>query len=93
MEIKAGNSTDFGVIFTDDRNNIVERVTYGYTVMDGNRTVIDDATNQRANEGTGQFSYTFDSPGLKLLQITVETASGEDLGMFVEAATFNLVVQ
>ncbi|MDQ2684622.1 MAG: hypothetical protein M3Y25_02125, partial [Thermoproteota archaeon] len=93
VEIKAGNSTDFGVIFTDDRNNIVERVTYGYTVMDGNRTVIDEATNQRANEGTGQFSYTFDSPGLKLLQITVETASGEDLGMFVEAATFNLVVQ
>lgn len=91
--IKAGNSTDFGVIFTDDRNNIVERVTYGYTVMDGNRTVIDEATNQRANEGIGQFSYTFDSPGLKLLQITVETASGEDLGMFVEAATFNLVVQ
>ena len=61
--------------------------------MDGNRTVIDEFTNQRANEGTGQFSYTFDTPGPKYLQITVETASGEDLGMFVEAATFNLVVQ
>lgn len=93
VDIKSGNNTDFGVIFTDDRSNIVERVTYGYTVMDGNRTVIDESTNQRANEGTGQFSYTFDTPGSKYLQITVETASGEDLGMFVEAATFNLVVQ
>lgn len=93
VEIKAGNSTNFGVLFTDDRNNIVERVTYGYTIMDSNRTVIDDFTNQRANEGTGQFTYTFDTPGQKFLRVTVETASGEDLGMFVEGATFNLVVQ
>lgn len=93
VEIRAGNSTNFGVIFTDDRDNIVERVTYGYTVMDGNRTTIDEFTNQRANEGTGQFSYTFDTPGPKSLRITIETATGEDLGMFVEAATFNLVVQ
>ncbi|HEU5119527.1 MAG TPA: hypothetical protein VFT71_00950 [Candidatus Nitrosocosmicus sp.] len=93
VEIKAGNSTDFGVIFTDDRNNIVERVTYGYKVMDGNNTVIDESTNLRADEGTGQFSYTFETPGPKGLQIILETASGEDLGMFVEDATFNLVVQ
>jgi len=93
VEIRAGNETHFGAIFTDDRNNIVERVTYGYKVMDGNRTVIDEFENQRADEGTGQFTYTFDTPGEKSLQITVETASGEDLGMFVESVTFNLVVQ
>jgi len=93
VEIKAGNSTDFGVVFTDDRDNIVERVTYGYKVMDGNNTVIDESTNLKANEGTGQFSYTFDTPGPKGLQIILETASGEDLGMFVEAVTFNLVAQ
>ena len=93
VEIKAGNSTDFGVVFTDDRNNIVERVTYGYTVMDGNRTVIDEVTNLRANEGTGQFSYTFDTPGPKYLQIAVESVTGETLGMFVEAVNFPLVVQ
>jgi hypothetical protein len=92
-EIKAGNSTNFGVIFTDDRNNIVERVTYGYSMMDGNRTVIDEFKNQRANEGTGQFSYTFDTPGSKYLQITVESVTGETLGMFVEAVTFQLGVQ
>lgn len=93
VEIKPGNSTNFGVIFTDDRNNIVERVTYGYSMMDGNRTVIDEFKNQRANEGTGQFSYTFDTPGSKYLQITVESVTGETLGMFVEAVTFPLVVQ
>jgi hypothetical protein len=93
VEIRAGNDTNFGVIFTDDKNNIVERVTYGYKVMGENNTVIDELTNQRANEGTGQFAYKFDTPGEKALQITLETASGEDLGMFVESATFNLVVQ
>ena len=93
VEIRAGNDTNFGVIFTDDKNNIVERVTYGYKVMGENNTVIDELTNQRANEGTGQFTYKFDTPGEKALQITLETASGEDLGMFVESATFNLVVQ
>ncbi|HET6590010.1 MAG TPA: hypothetical protein VFG45_07605 [Candidatus Nitrosocosmicus sp.] len=93
VEIKTGNTTNFGVIFTDARNNIVERVTYGYTVMDGNRTIIDEFKNQRANEGIGQFSYTFDIPGTKYLQIAVESVTGETLGMFVEAATFPLLVQ
>jgi len=92
-EIKAGNNTDFGVIFTDDKNNIVQRVTYGYKVLDENKTVVDEFKNQRANEGTGQFTYKFDTPGEKYLQIIVETANGEDLGMFVESATFGLVAQ
>ncbi len=93
VEIKAGNNTDFGVIFTDDKNNIVQRVTYGYKVMDENKTVIDEFKNQKASEGTGQFTYKFDTPGEKYLQIIVETANGEDLGMFVEAATFGLIAQ
>ncbi len=92
-QIKAGNNTDFGVIFTDDKNNIVQRVTYGYKVLDENKTVVDEFKNQRANEGTGQFTYKFDTPGEKYLQIIVETANGEDLGMFVESATFGLVAQ
>lgn len=93
VEIIAGNSTNFGVIFTDDRGNIVERVTYGYTVMDGNKTVVDEFKNQRADDGTGQFSYTFDTPGQKYLQVIVESVTGESLGMFVESVTFMLGVQ
>jgi len=93
VEIKAGNDTQFGVIFTDDKNNIVDRVTYGYKVMDGNKTVIDEFKNQRATEGIGQFTYKFDTPGENYLQITLETATGEDLGMFVESTTFYLVGQ
>ncbi len=92
-EIKAGNNTDFGVIFTDDKNNIVQRVTYSYKVMDENKTVLDEFKNQRAIEGTGQFTYKFDTPGDKYLQISAESAGGEDLGMFVESATFGLVAQ
>ncbi len=91
--IKAGNNTNFGVIFTDDRDNIVERVTYGYTVMDANRTVVDEVTNQRADDGIGQFTYTFDTTGQKYLQVIVESVTGESLSMFVESVTFLLGVQ
>ncbi|MDF0681869.1 MAG: hypothetical protein P0116_12990 [Candidatus Nitrosocosmicus sp.] len=57
--------------------------------MDGNKTVIDEFKNQRANDGTGQFTYKFDTPGEKYFQITLESHQ-EDLGMFVESATFML---
>ncbi|MDN5866635.1 MAG: hypothetical protein L0H55_04460 [Candidatus Nitrosocosmicus sp.] len=93
VEIKAGNDTNFGVIFSDDRNNIAERITYGYTVLDANRTVVDEFTNQRADDGIGQFTYTFDTPGQKYLQVIVESETGESLGMFVESVTFLLGVQ
>jgi hypothetical protein len=92
VEIKAGNETHFGIIITDDRNNIVPRSTFSYTVMDENRTVLDEAKNMRADDGTGQFNYTFDTPGQKYLQIAITTASGQDMGMFVESSTFLLVV-
>lgn len=90
--IKAGNTTNFGVVFTDDRNNIVPRSTFSYTVMDSNKTVIDKKDDLRADDGTGQFSYTFDTPGAKYLQVAINTATGQDMGMFVESATFTLVV-
>lgn len=92
VEIKAGNQTNFGVIFTDDRENIVPRVTFSVQIMDENRTVVEELRNQRALEGTSQFSHTFDTPGEKFIQITIETVTGQDLGMFVESATFRLIV-
>jgi len=91
-EIKAGNVTNFGIVITDDQNNIVPRSTFTYTIMDENKTVIDEVKNVRADDGTGKFSYTFESPGQKYVQIAITTASGQDMGMFVESATFLLIV-
>ncbi len=92
IEIKAGQVTHFGVIFTDDKNNIVPRVTFGFKVTDADKTVLTNLDNLRAPDGTGKVDYTFESPGLKHIQVTVETANGESLDMFVESATFDVVV-
>jgi hypothetical protein len=92
VEMKAGQPTHFGVIFQDDRHNIVQRVTYGFKVTDENNKVLDVLENQRAPDGTGKVDYTFQTPGVKHIQVTVETASGESLDMFVESAKFDVVV-
>lgn len=93
VDIKAGNATNFGIVITDDRGTIVPRSTFSYTIMDQNKTTIDNVKNQRADDGTGQFSYTFKTPGPKYLQVAIDTASGQDMGMFVESATFYLLVK
>ena len=90
--IKVGNATHFGVVITDNENNIVPRSTFSYTITDENKTVLDEGKNVRADDGTGKFDYTFESPGQKNVQIAITTASGEDMGMFVESATFLLIV-
>lgn len=92
-EIKSGTPTNFGVLFTDDKNNIVNKVTYDATIMDADNKVIDNLKNQRADDGTGQFSYTFDKPGEKHIRITINTALGQDMGMFVESSTFFVVAK
>ncbi len=92
VEIKSGQVTHFGVIFTDDKKNIVPRVTYGFEITDQDNKVLTNFDNQRAPDGIGKVDYTFDTPGLKHMQVTVETANGESLDMFVESATFDVVV-
>jgi hypothetical protein len=92
IDIKAGQVTHFGVIFTDDKNNIVPRVTYGFKVTDQDKKVLTNLDDQRAPDGTGKVDYTFKSPGPKHIQVTVQTANGESLDMFVESATFDVVV-
>ncbi|HYO05609.1 MAG TPA: hypothetical protein VER14_01325, partial [Phototrophicaceae bacterium] len=92
VEIKAGQNTTFGVILQDDRNNLVQRATYEVKITDENDEVLEEIKNQRASEGTGQFVYNFESPGVKHIQITVTTVESASLDMFVESSTFDLVV-
>jgi hypothetical protein len=92
VEIKVGKNTTFGVILQDDRNNLVQRATYDVKITDENDKVLENLKNQRATDGTGQFVYKFDTPGVKEIQVTVTTVESESLDMFVEGATFNIVV-
>lgn len=91
VEIKAGQVTHFGVVFADDKNSIVPRVTFGFEITDQDDKVLKNFDNQRAPDGIGKVDYTFDTPGVKHVQVTVQTANGESLDMFVESATFDVV--
>ncbi|MBA3750399.1 MAG: hypothetical protein H0X03_05810, partial [Nitrosopumilus sp.] len=53
VEIKAGQDTKFGIIITDDRDNLVPRATFGVKIMDENNKVLDNLENQHAPDGTG----------------------------------------
>jgi hypothetical protein len=90
--IKAGQNTTFGVLLYDDRDNLVQRATYEVKITDENDEVLEEIKSQRASEGTGQFAYNFETPGVKHLQITVTTVESASLDMFVESSTFDLVV-
>ncbi len=92
VEIKAGQNTTFGIILQDDRDNLVQRATYEIKITDENGEVLEELKNQRASEGTGQFVYNFEIPGVKRIQVTVTTVESASLDMFVESATFDLVV-
>jgi hypothetical protein len=92
VEIKSGQDTQFGVVVTDDRDKLVSRVTYAVQIDDENDKVLDNLKSLQALDGTGQFTYKFDTPGEKHLQINVETQSSVSTDIFVEAAIFTIVV-
>lgn len=92
VQIKAGQDTHFGLIFTDAAHNLVPRVSYEFKVTDQSKKVEGDLQRQHALDGTGQLTFKFPTPGPKNIQITVQTAGSEDLGLFVESATFGVVV-
>jgi len=91
--IKVGNGTDFGILFLDNSQNVVSRVSYSFKVTDMNGTAIRDVHNQQALDGTGtQKDVKFEKPGPVDVSIRVEGVQGENMGEFVESADFKLVV-
>jgi hypothetical protein len=84
---------DFGLIFMNDRRQIVTGVTYGFTVTSSNNTVIAELENQRAIDGTSMQSVVFPEQGRYTIEVDVESVAGQPLGMFVESARFGVVVE
>ncbi|MGA9153833.1 MAG: hypothetical protein WBZ36_24905, partial [Candidatus Nitrosopolaris sp.] len=86
--ITAGKPTEFGLLFKDAQQNVVNGVIYSIKASKGNTTVAQQS-NQQAQQGTGITTITFPKPGPANLYVSVDSvASGE----FVESVTFNLVV-
>lgn len=84
---------EFGLIFTNDREEIVTGVTYGFTVTSSNDTIITDLGNQKATDGTATQIVEFPEPGKYNIEVNVEAVAGQPLGMFVESARFGIVAE
>ncbi|MDQ3838916.1 MAG: hypothetical protein M3297_06570 [Thermoproteota archaeon] len=91
--IVAKQPAEFGILFSDAAERIVEGVRYGFKVSDSDGKVIEDLRNQRADDGTGIQRLTFESDGPKNVEVTVEAVSGNPMGEFIEKSEFGIVVQ
>jgi hypothetical protein len=86
--ISANSPEEFGIIFMDDTQSVLPRVTYGFDVKSTNGTSISEMTNQKALDGTSTQNVNFPNPGLYTIEINVESVAGKPLGIFIEKARF-----
>lgn len=84
---------EFGLIFMNNRQEIQDRVTYGFSVTSSNGTVIADLENQRAIDGTSTQTITFPNEGRYTIEVNVESVAGQPLGIFVESARFTALAE
>ena len=88
--ITAGKPTQFGLLFKNSQQTIINDVTYSVKATQGNTTVY-DVHDQHAADGTGIQTITFPKPGPISMTISVDGVGGVPTGEFVESSTFNLV--
>jgi hypothetical protein len=89
--ITAGKPTQFGLLFKDAQQNVLNGVIYTTKASQGNTTV-SQTPDQQAQQGTGITTITFPKPGPANLYVSVDSVAGVPSGEFVESVTFNLVV-
>jgi len=89
--ISAGKPTQFGLLFKDTQQNVLNGVIYTTKASQGNTTVAQQS-DQQAQQGTGITTITFPKPGPANLYVSVDSVAGVPSGEFVESVTFNLVV-
>jgi hypothetical protein len=91
--LKAGQGANFGVVITDQNNNLVPNSSYDFKVLDKDNKVVADLNNQPATDGTGKTTYKFPAPGLYHINVSVLTStSSYETDLFSEFVTFDLTV-
>ena len=90
--IGIGNRTQFGLLFMDNSQTIVSGVIYDFKVTDANGTVIQENKDQRALDGTGVQTVSFNKPGPVDIMVRIDGVEGQNIGDFVESTDFNLIV-
>lgn len=92
-EIKAGNNTKFGVLFYDDKKNIVSEVGYNFAIVDSTGQLFFSKDNQLAPDGTALQNVVFQKPGEYTVKVLITTAGASAPSTFVETGQFGVVVQ
>ena len=94
VTIKTGNNTKFGIIFMDDKKNIVTDVAYNFAVVDSNtQQLIFGKDNQLAPDGTAVQNVVFQKPGPATVKVLITQAGSGAPSNFVETGQFDIVVQ
>jgi hypothetical protein len=94
VTIKTGNNTKFGIIFMDDKKNIVTDVGYNFAVVDSNtQQLIYGKDDQLAPDGTAIQNVVFQKPGPATVKVLITTAGSGAASNFVETGNFDIVVQ
>jgi hypothetical protein len=94
VTITTGNNTKFGIIFMDDKNNIVPGVGYNFAVVDSKtQQLIYGKDNQLAPDGTAMQNVIFQKPGPATVKVLVTSAGSGVPSSFVETGQFDIVVQ
>jgi hypothetical protein len=94
VTIKTGNNTKFGIIFMDDKKNIVTDVAYNFAVVDSNtQQLIYGKDNQLAPDGTAVQNVIFQKPGPATVKVLITQAGSGATSNFVETGNFDIVVQ
>ena len=91
--IKAGNNTKFGVIFMDDKQNVINEVGYNFAVVDASGQLIYGKDNQLAPDGTAVQNVLFQKTGDVTVKVLITTAGSGAPSTFVESGQFDLTVQ
>ena len=94
VTIKTGNNTKFGIIFMDDKKNIVTDAGYNFAVVDSNtQQLIYGKDNQLAPDGTAVQNVVFQKPGPATVKVLITQAGSGAPSNFVETGQFDIVVQ
>ncbi len=93
VKITPGNNTKFGMIFYDDKKNLVTGVGYNFAIVDGTGQLFFAKDNQLAPDGTAIQNVAFQNPGPMTVKVLITTAGSGAVSNFVESGQFDIVVQ
>ena len=91
--IEPGKEVEFGFIFSDNMELPVAKVSYNFTVKDGDGNVLEERANQLTDSSIGFQKFTFEEGGAKTVSITVNSEnSGQSPTQSAETMDFGIVV-